>query len=127
MEILEKIFLCTLQISLSASISALLIILILKLFNKYIGIRVKNILLILLLIRFLVPITPDMNTNFLNTLYQKCENTLNLSKSNTNLELAKFDSEVSKKSIENNIYNQKTQIETEDKTQSTNKQNSILK
>jgi bla regulator protein BlaR1 len=126
-EILEKIFLFTLQISLSASISALLIILILKLFNKYIGIRVKNILLILLLIRFLVPITPDMNTNFLNTLYQKCENTLNLSKGNTNLELAKFDSEVPKKSIENNIYNEKTQIETEDKTQSTNKQNSILK
>lgn len=72
MELLERIFLSFLKSSLTASVVILIVMLILKIFNKYLSIRVKNALWILVLIKLLMPVIPETNIGLLNILYEKC-------------------------------------------------------
>ncbi|WP_146750619.1 M56 family metallopeptidase, partial [Clostridium tetanomorphum] len=74
MDILVRIFLCVLQVSLTASIAALLIILILKLFNSRIGIRFQHALLLIIIVRLIIPVNIQSNINLLGILFQKYEN-----------------------------------------------------
>ncbi|ACA55542.1 beta-lactam sensor/signal transducer [Clostridium botulinum] len=85
MDILVKIFLWVLQASLIASISALLVILILKLFNSHIGVRFQHALLFIIILRLIIPVNIPSNINLFNSLFDKYENKLlNIeSKSNT--------------------------------------------
>lgn len=71
MELLERIFLGFLQSSLTASVVILIVMLILKIFNNHISIRVKNVLWILVLIKLLIPVIPETNINLFNILYEK--------------------------------------------------------
>lgn len=72
MELLERIFLSFLKSSLTASVVILIVMLILKIFNKYLSIRVKNALWILVLIKLLMPVIPETNIGLFNILYEKC-------------------------------------------------------
>ncbi len=85
MDILVKIFLWVLQTSLTASIAALVVILILKLFNNHIGIRFQHALLFIIILRLIIPVNISGNINLFNSLFDKYENKLlNIeSKSNT--------------------------------------------
>lgn len=85
MDILVKIFLWVLQASLIASISALVVILILKLFNRHIGVRFRHALLLIIILRLLIPVNIPSNINLIHILSDKYENKLlNIeSKSNT--------------------------------------------
>ncbi|WP_434307556.1 M56 family metallopeptidase [Clostridium botulinum] len=85
MDILVKIFLWALQASLIASISALVVILILKLFNRHIGVRFQHALLLIIILRLLIPVNIPSNINLIHILSDKYENKLlNIeSKSNT--------------------------------------------
>ncbi|EKO1913158.1 M56 family metallopeptidase [Clostridium botulinum] len=85
MDILVKIFLWVLQASLIASISALVVILILKLFNKHMGVRFQHALLFIIILRLIIPVNIPSNINLFNSLSDKYENKLlNIeSKSNT--------------------------------------------
>ncbi|KYN76030.1 transcriptional regulator [Clostridium sporogenes] len=74
MDILVKIFLWVLQASLTASISALLVILILKLFNSHIGVRFQHALLFIIILRLIIPVNIPSNINLFNILFDKYEN-----------------------------------------------------
>ncbi|MCR1974307.1 transcriptional regulator [Clostridium sporogenes] len=74
MDILVKIFLWVLQTSLIASIAALIVILILKLFNSYIGVRFQHALLFIIILRLLIPVNIPSNINLFNILSDKYEN-----------------------------------------------------
>ncbi|WP_160685757.1 M56 family metallopeptidase [Clostridium sp. C2-6-12] len=76
MEILERIFLSFLQASLSASIFIILVVFILKIFRNNISIRVKNALWILVLIKLLIPVVTETNTNIISILYEKYGNSV---------------------------------------------------
>ncbi len=54
MDILAKIFLWVLQASLTASIASLIVILILKLFNRHIGVRFQHTLLFIIILRLII-------------------------------------------------------------------------
>lgn len=86
MDILVRIFLCVLQVSLTASIAALLIILMLKLFNSHIGVRFQHALLLIIIVRLIIPVNIPSNINLFGSLLQKCENKIlkTESKSNSN-------------------------------------------
>ncbi len=85
MDILAKIFLWVLQASLTASIASLIVILILKLFNRHIGVRFQHALLLIIILRLIIPVNIPSNINLFNILFDKYENRiLNIeSKSNT--------------------------------------------
>ncbi len=85
MDILAKIFLWVLQASLTASIASLIVILILKLFNRHIGVRFQHTLLFIIILRLIIPLNIPSNINLFNILFDKYENKiLNIeSKSNT--------------------------------------------
>ncbi|EPY2303379.1 beta-lactam sensor/signal transducer [Clostridium sporogenes] len=74
MDILVKIFLWVLQASLIASISALVVILILKLFNNHIGVRFQHALLLIIILRLIIPVNIPRNINLFNILFDKYEN-----------------------------------------------------
>lgn len=74
MDILTRTFSWVLHISLTASIMAVLIILILKLFRSHIGIRLQHALLFVIVMRLIIPINIQSNVNLLNTLFQKYDN-----------------------------------------------------
>lgn len=76
MDILAKIFLWVLQVSLIASISALVVILILKLFNRHIGVRLQHALLLIIILRLIIPVNIPSNINLFNSLFDKYENKL---------------------------------------------------
>ncbi|MBW6409276.1 M56 family metallopeptidase [Clostridium weizhouense] len=78
MGILEKFFLWILQTSLTTSIGILILMLILKVFNNHIGVRIKHGLWILVIIRLLVPTIPEMNINLFSTFYEKYENVIQI-------------------------------------------------
>ncbi|EPY6470559.1 M56 family metallopeptidase [Clostridium sporogenes] len=83
MDILVKIFLWVLQTSLTASIAALVVILILKLFNKYIGVRFQHALLLIIILRLIMPINIPSNINLFHILFDKYENKiLNIERKN---------------------------------------------
>jgi bla regulator protein BlaR1 len=71
MELLERIFLSFLQSSLTASVVILIVMLILKIFSEHFSIRVKNALWILVLIKLLIPVIPEINMGLFNILYEK--------------------------------------------------------
>lgn len=85
MDILAKIFLWVLHASLTASVAALIVILILKLFNSHIGVRFQHALLLIITLRLIIPVNIPSNINLINVLFDKYENKiLNIeSKSNT--------------------------------------------
>ncbi|NFE19069.1 M56 family metallopeptidase [Clostridium botulinum] len=74
MDILAKIFLWVLHASLTASISALVVILILKLFNNHIGVRFQHALLFIIILRLIIPVNIPSNINLFNILFDKYEN-----------------------------------------------------
>ncbi|HCL4437456.1 TPA: M56 family metallopeptidase [Clostridium botulinum] len=74
MDILAKIFLWVLQASLTASIAALIVILILKLFNSHIGVRFQHALLLIIILRLIIPANIPSNINLFNILFNKYEN-----------------------------------------------------
>ncbi|WP_297422034.1 M56 family metallopeptidase [Clostridium sp.] len=71
MELIERIFLGFFQSSLTASAIILIVILILKILNKRLSIRVKNAIWILVLIKLLIPVIPETNISLFNMLYEK--------------------------------------------------------
>ncbi|MGO5064180.1 MULTISPECIES: M56 family metallopeptidase [unclassified Clostridium] len=73
MDILVEIFLWVLQASLKASIAALAVILILKLFNRYIGVRFQHALLLIIILRLIIPLNIPSNINLFNILFDKYE------------------------------------------------------
>lgn len=78
MYVLERIFLLVLQSSLAASVVTVSILFILKLFNKHIGIKFRNILWIIILLRFLIPIVPESRLSLFNLLSAKFQHTSNV-------------------------------------------------
>lgn len=62
-EWLLRIFLSFLRSSLTSSIFIVLFIIILAVFDKKINVRVKNVLWIMILIKLLIPVTDQINTN----------------------------------------------------------------
>ncbi|ENK1243773.1 M56 family metallopeptidase [Clostridium botulinum] len=74
MGILAKIFLWILHASLTASIAALVVILILKLFNSHIGVRFQHALLLIIILRLIIPVNIPSNINLFNILFDKYEN-----------------------------------------------------
>lgn len=74
MDILAKIFLWVLQASLTASIASLIVILILKLFNRHMGVRFQHALLIIIILRLIIPVNIPSNINLFNILFDKYEN-----------------------------------------------------
>ena len=71
MELLERIFLSFLQSSLTASVVILIVMLLLKIFNKGLSIRAKNVLWTLVLIKLLIPVIPGTNIGLLNMVYER--------------------------------------------------------
>ncbi|WP_207669025.1 M56 family metallopeptidase [Clostridium chromiireducens] len=71
MELLERIFLSFLQSSLTASVVIIIVILFLKIFNKGLSIRAKNVLWTLVLIKLLIPVIPGTNIGLLNMVYER--------------------------------------------------------
>lgn len=71
MELLERIFLSFLQSSLTASVVILIVMLFLKIFNKGLSIRAKNVLWTLVLIKLLIPVIPGTNIGLLNMVYER--------------------------------------------------------
>jgi beta-lactamase regulating signal transducer with metallopeptidase domain len=69
MSILNEIFLGVLKSSLNASIIAVLIIIIKRLFHKKITPRIHHVLWLLVLVRLLIPFFPESNLSVLNFLY----------------------------------------------------------
>lgn len=126
MEVLEKIFLGILQASLTASIAAILVILLFKIFNNHIGVRIKNILLILVLIKFLIPAIPETNISLFSILYEKYQNTFQLQKESNTLQQVKDTYTADKEKIENNNYNQNIEIKAKDEAPNIDNQNFIL-
>ncbi|WP_027624409.1 M56 family metallopeptidase [Clostridium lundense] len=84
MDILVRIFLCVLQVSLTASVAALLINLILKLFNRHIGVRLQHALLLIIMIRLIIPVNIPSNINLFGSLFKKCENKILKTESKSN-------------------------------------------
>ncbi|HDI3056907.1 TPA: M56 family metallopeptidase [Clostridium botulinum] len=74
MDILVKIFLWVLRASLTASIAALVVILISKLFNSHIGVRFQHALLLIIILRLIIPVNIPSNINLFNILFDKYEN-----------------------------------------------------
>nr|WP_314465521.1 M56 family metallopeptidase [uncultured Clostridium sp.] len=66
-----RIFLCILKSSFTASILILFVIGFLKIFNKKISVRVKNWIWILVLIKILIPVSGNADTNIFGTLQEK--------------------------------------------------------
>lgn len=71
MDWLVRIFLCILKSSLTASILILFVIGFLKIFNKKISVRVKNWIWILVLIKILIPVYGNADTNIFSILQEK--------------------------------------------------------
>ncbi|WML33145.1 M56 family metallopeptidase [Clostridium sp. OS1-26] len=71
MDTLIRTFLWVLHVSMTASIAALLVILILKLFNKHIGVRFQHALWIIVIIRLIVPLELQSNLSLFNLLHEK--------------------------------------------------------
>ena len=126
MDILEKIFLMVLQASLTASIVVTLVSLILKVFNNYIGVRVKNILWLLVLIKLFIPVIPETQINLFTILYEKYESSLHVQEAKNNLQEGKELSKASKEKRDNIIYNQDIKVNKKDNIQEINNQNLIL-
>ncbi|KEJ01821.1 M56 family metallopeptidase [Clostridium botulinum] len=76
MDILVKAFLWVLQASITASIAALIVILILKLFNSHIGVRFQHALLLIIILRLIIPVNIPSNINLFNILFDKYENSI---------------------------------------------------
>ena len=70
MDWLVRVFLYVLKSSLTGSILILMVIGVLKIFNKKISIRVKNWIWILVLIKILIPVCGDADTNIFSTLQE---------------------------------------------------------
>ncbi|WPC43519.1 M56 family metallopeptidase [Clostridium sp. JS66] len=84
MDTLIRTFLWVLHVSLTASIAAILVILVLKLFNNHIGVRLQHALLFIIIIRLIIPVNIQSNISLFNILFGRYENkTLNIG-SNTN-------------------------------------------
>ena len=126
METLEKIFLVILQTSLTASMVVILVSLILKVFNNYIGIRIRNILWLLVLIKLFIPAIPETQINLFSILYEKYESSLHVQEVKNNLQEGKELTTVSKEKNDNIIYNQDVEVVKKDNIQEINKQNLIL-
>lgn len=126
MEVLGKIFLGILQASLTASIAAIFVTVLFKIFNNHIGVRVKNILLILILVKFLIPVIPETNISLFSIVYQKYQNTLQLKEESNNLQQVKEPYIADKEKSEDNSYNKNTEVNLEDEVKNTHKQNLIL-
>lgn len=71
MDILVSSFLLILHASITASIAALLIILISKLFGKYIGVRLNHALWIIVVIKLIMPLQFQSNLSIFNLLHEK--------------------------------------------------------
>ena len=126
MEILERIFLSFLQASLSASIFILLVIFILKVFRNNISIRVKNALWILVLIKLLIPVVTETNTNIISILYEKYGNSVQEQNKENNIYEVSNLPKVTQKEYEDSNYIITEDKTTNDKIQDTDKQNLIL-
>ncbi|NMM64815.1 transcriptional regulator [Clostridium sp. P21] len=83
MDILIKSFLWVLRASIAASIAALLIILILKLFNKKISVRFQHALWIIVLLRLIIPVEFQSNLSMLNLLHQTQQSSSNIEDKST--------------------------------------------
>lgn len=70
MDILTKSFLWVLHASVTASIIALLIILLSKLFNKHIGVRLRHALWIIVVIKLIMPLEFQSNLSLFNLLHE---------------------------------------------------------
>ncbi|SFC37313.1 M56 family metallopeptidase [Clostridium uliginosum] len=126
MGILEKVFLWFLQTSFTASIVIIVISLILKIFNNHISVRVKHGLCILIVIRLLIPVIPEMSINLFSTLYQKYENVLQLQSQRSNSTEEKELYSEGKEQNDNVNHNKNIQINEKDNEQKINNQNLIL-
>lgn len=126
MEILERIFLSFLQSSLSASIFILVVFFILKILGNNISIRVKNVLWILIIIKLLIPVVTETNTNIINILYEKYENLVQEKNKENNIYEVSNLPQVTQKEYEDSNYNTTEDKTTNDKIQDTDKKNFIL-
>lgn len=72
MDLLVRVFLSILKSSLTASVLIMMVIGIFKAFNKNISVRVKNTIWILVLIKILIPVNDNLNTNLFSIIYEKC-------------------------------------------------------
>lgn len=82
MNILIKSFLWVLHASIIASIAALLITLILKLFKKHIGVRLQYVLWMIIFIRLIMPIELQSNLSLLNLVHQKYQSSSDIQDKN---------------------------------------------
>lgn len=126
MEILERIFLSFLQASLSASIFILLVIFILKIFRNNISIRVKNALWILVLIKLLIPVVTETNTNIISILYEKYGNSVQEQNKENNIYEVNNLPQVTQKEYEDSNYIITADKTTNDRTQDIDKKNFII-
>ena len=125
MEILERIFLSFLQSTITASVVIVVVISILKIYNNHISIRVKNALWILVLIKLLMPVVSENNTNVFHILYEKYGSiTQSQSETNNVIEISKSP-QISKKNFNSDNYNSNAEINTIDKIQENNDKNLI--
>lgn len=74
MYILITAFVRVLHLSLTASIAALLLILILKLFHKHIGVRFQHALWIIVILRLIIPVHIESSLSLFNVLSARHEN-----------------------------------------------------
>lgn len=126
MEILERIFLSFLQASLSASIFILLVIFVLKIFGNNISIRVKNVLWILVLIKLLIPVVSETNTNIISILYEKYGNLVQEQNEAKNIYEVSNLPQVTQKEYDDPNYIITEDKTTNDKIQDNDKQNLIF-
>ncbi len=83
MDILIKSFLWVLHASVTASIAALLIILVLKLFNKHIGVRLQHALWIIVVIKLIMPLQFQSNLSLFNLLHENHKSSSDVEKQST--------------------------------------------
>lgn len=83
MDILIRSFLCFFRDSITASIAGLLIILILKLFDKHISVRLQHALWIIVVIRLIIPVEFQSNLSLLNLLHENHQNSSNIENKST--------------------------------------------
>ncbi|WML33147.1 M56 family metallopeptidase [Clostridium sp. OS1-26] len=83
MGILVTSFLWVLHASITASIAALLIILISKLFSKYIGVRLQHALWIIIVIKLIIPLQFQSNLSLFNLLHEKYQSSYEIQNKST--------------------------------------------
>ncbi|WP_246615492.1 M56 family metallopeptidase [Clostridium thailandense] len=83
MDILIRSFLWVLHASVTASITALLIILVLKLFNNHIGVRFQHALWIIVVIKLIMPLQFESNLSAFNLLHENHKSSLDIEKQST--------------------------------------------